>query len=51
MINTDSFLLVRWNTTIMYTYTMTQEVVDACRRAIKNMNLPKPKADLTALRD
>jgi len=34
-----------------YTYTMTQEMVDACRLAIKNMNLPKPKADLTALRD
>jgi len=26
-------------------------MVDACRLAIKNMNLPKPKADLTALRD
>jgi len=34
-----------------YTYAMTQEMVDGCRLAIKNMNLPKPKADLTALRD
>jgi len=30
---------------------MTQEMVDACRLAIKKMNLPKPKVDLTALRD
>ncbi|MDF2516834.1 MAG: hypothetical protein K0R59_2130 [Sphingobacterium sp.] len=34
-----------------YTYTMTQEMVDECKKAIKNMNLPQPEVDLTTLRD
>lgn len=34
-----------------YTYTMTQEMVDECKKAIKNMNLSQPKVDLTMLRD
>ena len=34
-----------------YTYVMTQEMVDECKRAIRNMNLSHPKVDLTTLRD
>jgi hypothetical protein len=34
-----------------YTYAMTQEMVDACKASIKAMQLPKPKVDLTLLKD
>jgi len=34
-----------------YTYTMTQEMVDKCLAEIKALNLPKPKIDITTLRD
>ena len=34
-----------------YTYEMTQEMVDTCKKTIKSMNLPKPKTDITKLRD
>lgn len=34
-----------------YQYNMTQEMVDKCKSEIKAMNLPKPKVDLTTLRD
>jgi hypothetical protein len=34
-----------------YTYTMTQEMVDKCLSDIKELNLPKPKVDITTLRD
>ncbi len=34
-----------------YTYTMTQEMVDKCLSEIKALNLPKPKLDITTLRD
>lgn len=34
-----------------YTYNMTQEMVDKCIHEIKAMNLPKPKVDISTLRD
>jgi len=34
-----------------YNYKMTQEMVDQCKSDIANMKLPKPKVDLTTLRD
>lgn len=34
-----------------YTYTMTQEMVDACLQEIKAMNLPKPVVDISSLSD
>ncbi|MGJ1447424.1 M60 family metallopeptidase [Sphingobacterium spiritivorum] len=34
-----------------YNYEMTQAMVDECKAAIRNMNLPKPKTDLSLLRD
>lgn len=34
-----------------YTYNMTQEMVDKCLSGIKALNLPKPKIDITTLRD
>lgn len=34
-----------------YTYKMTQEMVDNCKAAIKAMQLPKPKVDITQLKD
>lgn len=34
-----------------YTYAMTQQMVDECKTAIKAMNLPKPKTDITTLVD
>lgn len=34
-----------------YTYTMTQEMVDKCLSDIKALNLPKPKIDISTLRD
>jgi hypothetical protein len=34
-----------------YKYNMTQEMVDKCKAEIKAMNLPKPKVDVTTLRD
>lgn len=34
-----------------YTYSMTQEMVDECKKAIKALNLPKPKVDITSLED
>ncbi|WP_160069926.1 M60 family metallopeptidase [Sphingobacterium bovisgrunnientis] len=34
-----------------YTYKMTQEMVDKCLADIKALNLPKPKIDITTLRD
>lgn len=34
-----------------YTYEMTQEMVDECKDAIRQMNLPKPKVDISLLTD
>lgn len=34
-----------------YNYEMTQEMVDSCKAAIKAMNLPKPKVDISSLTD
>ncbi|WP_086477513.1 M60 family metallopeptidase [Arenibacter amylolyticus] len=34
-----------------YSYKMTQEMVDECKAAIKAMNLPKPKIDISTLED
>ncbi|MBO9595307.1 MAG: M60 family metallopeptidase [Niabella sp.] len=34
-----------------YNYEMTQDMVDACKKEIAALNLPKPKADLTTLED
>lgn len=34
-----------------YNYEMTQDMVDACKNAIKAMNLPQPKLDITTLKD
>lgn len=34
-----------------YRYEMTQEMVDECKSAIKSMNLPQPKIDITTLTD
>lgn len=34
-----------------YTYEMTQDMVDECKAAIKAMNLPKPKVDISMLQD
>lgn len=34
-----------------YKYTMTQEMVDECKKAIKAMNLSKPKIDISTLVD
>ncbi|ERJ61261.1 hypothetical protein M472_21135 [Sphingobacterium paucimobilis HER1398] len=34
-----------------YTYSMTNEMVDACKQAVRNMNLRKPAIDLTTLTD
>ncbi len=34
-----------------YTYEMTQGMVNDCKKLIKTMNLPKPKLDITKLRD
>lgn len=34
-----------------YTYDMSQEMADACKKAIQEMNLPKPKVDITTLTD
>lgn len=34
-----------------YSYKMTKEMADACKAAIKAMNLPKPVIDITTLED
>ncbi|GGW49828.1 M60 family metallopeptidase [Arenibacter certesii] len=34
-----------------YSYKMTQEMVDECKAEIKAMNLPKPKVDISTLKD
>lgn len=34
-----------------YNYEMTQEMVDSCKAAIKALNLPKPKVDISSLTD
>lgn len=34
-----------------FTYSMTQEMVDACKTSITKMNLPKPNVDIASLRD
>ncbi len=34
-----------------YKYNMTQEMVDECKTAIKALNLPQPKVDITTLKD
>ena len=34
-----------------YSYKMTQEMVDQCKAEIKAMNLPKPKIDISTLKD
>src|SRR5690606_18590454 len=34
-----------------YSYKMSQEMVDNCKAEIKAMNLPKPKVDISTLKD
>ncbi|WP_315817118.1 hypothetical protein [Paraflavitalea speifideaquila] len=34
-----------------YKYNMTEEMVNTCKAAIKAMNLPKPKVDISTMED
>ena len=34
-----------------YTYEMTQEMVDKCKKEIQQLNLPKPDMDISTLTD